>query len=102
MKASEILRENTADQLLSTINDLLASNVAKGVTTVSVAKLVNVLQGMGHNATEEGILSVINNSPFVKSAQGDNVDIGEEPSLADTGENSGDQVDSMADSAVDI
>ena len=102
MRAHEILNEGYADQLLSTMNDLIASSVANGVETISVAKLVIALRNMGINATEEGILTVVADSPFVKSAQGDNLNVGQETSLTDTGENSGDQVDSMADSAVDI
>lgn len=102
MKISELLKESTADQLLTTINDIIASYDAKGVETVSVAELVIALQKMGLNATEDGISSVATDSPFVQSVENGEIQLGGSVDLVDAGENSDDQVDHMASGAVDI
>lgn len=102
MRAFEILNESTADQLLSTLNDIIASSVGNGAETVSLPGLVNTLRDMGINATEEGILSIVTDSPFVHSAENGELNVGEKPGLVDAGEDSGSRVDSMASGAVDI
>jgi len=102
MRAHEILNENTAEQLLGTMNDIIATKSAEGAETVSIPELVMSLRNMGFNATEEGILAIAPDSPFVFSVNGSELSVGERPDLVDAGENSDDQVDQMASSAVDI
>lgn len=102
MRAYELLNESTADQLLSATDDIIVSAISQGVESIRLAELVTMLHRMGFNATEESILSVVNNSPFVHSAQSGELNIGEKPGLSSTGQDSGEVVDSMADSAVEI
>jgi hypothetical protein len=102
MRAFEILNESTADQLLSAVDDIIASAVGRGAETISTADLVNTLRRVGLNATEEGILSIVSDSPFVHSIDNGQLNVGEKPGLVDPGEDSGDQVGQMAGSAVDI
>jgi hypothetical protein len=102
MRAFEVLNESTADQLLSALNDIIASSVGNGAEKISLAELVITLRNMGFNATKEGILSIVDDSPFVQSSDNGELNVGDNPSLVDTGENPGSRVDSMADNAVDI
>lgn len=102
MRAYEILNENTAEQLMVTISDYVAARVAEGAETIGVSELVVALRKMGFNATEDGIMSVAAESPFVHSVENGELQVGEKPGLADAGNNADDQVDQMASSAVDI
>ena len=102
MRAYEVLNENTADQLLSTMKDVLASRVANGEEKVSIDELVIALRNMGFNATREGIESVVNDSPFVHGIENGELNIGDQPDLVDTGDNADEQVDQMASGAVDL
>jgi hypothetical protein len=102
MRAFEVLNESTADQLLSALNDIIASSVGNGAEKISLAELVITLRNMGFNATKEGILSIVDDSPFVQSSDNGELNVGDKPGSVDTGENPGSRVDSMADNAVDI
>lgn len=102
MKAHEILNENTADQLMTTMNDIIAAKVADGIEKISINELVNNLRAMGYNATPEGIESVVNDSPFIHGVENGELNIGDKPDLVDAGDNADEQVDQMAGSAVDL
>lgn len=98
MNALDILSEGYYDDFRSSLDNALAMAHAKGITSISVDKLVSMLYRMGYSTTKDAIESELSNSVWVTTMDGSNIGIGDQPADM-TADQSRDRVEDLASTA---
>ena len=105
MKAYELLREDTQEQLRNDLQDVLIQAKGQNNSTIDTASVVNQLSFMGYDVSPESLMQLISEIPLVVSADVDSITLDTNadaaPSEQDTGDDSAEAVKKMAQRATE-
>lgn len=75
MRATDILCENYYSDFRMAVDNILAMASGRGISSISIPKLVQALNNMGYNSTPASIEAELSNSPWVSSMSANSVEI---------------------------
>lgn len=105
MKAYELLREDTQEQLRNDLQDVLIQAKGQNNSTIDTAYVVNQLSFMGYDVSPESLMQLISEIPLVVSADVNSISLdttaGAAPPEQDTGDDSAEAVKKMAQRATE-
>ena len=105
MKAYELLREDTQEQLRNDLQDVLIQAKGQNNSAIDTSSVVSQLSSMGYDVSPESLMQLISEIPLVVSADVDSITLDTNadaaPSEQDTGDDSAEAVKKMAQRATE-